>query len=157
MIRPGRGTVQIQASIIVDAPRDGVYEILTEYGGEVRRRINPVLKSQTVLSRVDNVVVCENVWEKDGRTVRQQRKYRLLPPARIEEEVVGAKDGMTLVVTRLDVEGDLTRLTLDSTYELRGIWRLLGRFVRDRLVRDDEEYLESLKERLEAEFVEDES
>jgi hypothetical protein len=149
--------VQVQASILVDAPRDDVFEILTEYGGDVRRRINPVLRSQTVISRADNVVVCENLWEKDGRTVRQQRRYRLFPPTRIQEEVVGAKDGMTLVVTRLDVEGDQTRLTLESTYELGGIWRFLGRFVQDRLRRDDEEYLESLKERLEAEFVEDES
>jgi hypothetical protein len=147
--------VHVEASILVDAPRDDVYDILTEYGGEVRRRINPILKSQTVVSRNDNEILCENEWARDGKIVRQQRRYRLFPPDRIEEEVVGAVDGMTLVVTRLDAEDDQTRLTLESTYHFRGIWRLLGRFVVDRLRKDDEEFLASLKERLEAEFESD--
>jgi carbon monoxide dehydrogenase subunit G len=147
--------VQVEASILVDAPRDEVFEILTDYGGDVRLRINPVLKSQTVLSREGNAVLCENVWERDGKTVRQQRRYRLFPPDRIEEEVVGVTDGMTLVVTHLDSEGDQTRLTLESTYQLRGIWRFLGRYIQEKLQRDDEEFLESFKKRIEDEFVED--
>jgi hypothetical protein len=146
--------VQVEASILVDAPRDDIFDILTEYGGEVRRRINPALTSQTVLERGSDYVLCENEWTRDGRTLRQRRRYRLCPPDRIEEEVVGAVEGMTHVVTRLELEGDQTRLMLQSTYQFRGLWRFLGRFVVDRLRQDDEEYLEGLKERLEAEFVE---
>jgi hypothetical protein len=133
--------VQVDASILVDAPRDDIFDILTEYGGDIRLRINPALTSQTVLERGDDIVLCENEWLRSGRTLRQRRLYRIYRPDRIE-------------VTRLEPEDDQTRITLESTYEFRGIWRFLGRFVVDRLRQDDEAYLEGLKERLEAEFVE---
>jgi hypothetical protein len=151
-LHPEWRTVLVEVSILIDAPRDDVFAILIEYGGEVRRRINPALQAQTVVSRDGNEVVCDNEWSRDGRTLRQRRRYRVFPPNRIEEEVVGANDGMTSVVTTLDPEGDQTRLTLTSTYEFRGVWRYLGRFVLDRLKQSDEELLEMLKTGIEAEF-----
>lgn len=142
----------VEASVLVDAPRDEVYAIMTEYGGPARLRINPLLKAQTVLERRANVVLCENVWEQDGKRIVQQRRYILFPPDRIEEEVVGAKEGMLRVTTRLDEEGDQTRLTLVSDYRLGGIWRFLGGAVAGKLREQDESLLDVLKIGLEAEF-----
>ena len=53
-------TVLVEVSILVDAPRDDVFAILSDYGSEVRRRINPALKVQTVLERTGNTVLCQN-------------------------------------------------------------------------------------------------
>ena len=33
----------VEVSILIDAPRDDVFAILSDYGSEVRRRINPAL------------------------------------------------------------------------------------------------------------------
>lgn len=144
----------VEVSILVDAPKDDVFAILTEYGGEARLRINPALKSQVVLSRDGNTVLCENEWSHNGKVLRQQRRYRLFPTERIEEEVVGATEGMLGVVTRLDAEDDKTRLTMESTYQFGGVWRVLSRFILDRLRQADVELLETLKTGLEAEFEE---
>lgn len=147
-------SVLIEASIHVDAPRDDVYDILTDYGGEVRLRINPQLKVQNVLERGDNVVLCENEWERDSKRIRQQRRYRLFPKERIEEEVVGVDHGMVRVITSLDSEDDGTRLTVASEYHFRGFWGLVAKFAVNKLREEDELLLENLKERLEAEFEE---
>ncbi len=144
----------VEVSVLIDAPKDDVFAILTDYGQEVRRRINPALKSQVVLSREGDTVLCENEWARDGKVLRQQRRYHLFPTNRIEEEVVGSTEGMIGVITRLDDEGDQTRLTMESTYEFRGVWRVLGRFIVDRLRQADEELLETLKTGIEAEFEE---
>jgi hypothetical protein len=146
--------VQVEATILVDAPRDDVFDMLTDYGGEVRRRLNPILRSQTVVARDGNEVLCDNEWTPNGKVLRQQRRYRLVPPEQIEEEVVGATQGLLRVVMRLDAVGDQTQLTMASTYRFAGIWSLLSRFARDRLRRDDEEFLAGLKARIEDEFEE---
>ncbi len=145
----------IHASIVIDAPRDDVFDILTEYGGPVRLRINPSLKSQIVVERRDNVVVCDNEWERDGKRIQQRRKYTLFPKERIEEEVVDATTGMIRVITRLEPEeNDQTRLTLESEYRFAGIWNFLSRFAENQLRQADESLLERLKEGIEAEFEE---
>ncbi len=147
-------SVWIEASIHVDAPRDDVFDILTEYGGEVRLRINPSLKVQKVLERRDNEVLCENEWERDGKRIRQQRRYRLYPKERIEEEVVGVDHGMVHVTTTLEPEDDGTRLTVASEYHFRGLWGLVAKLAANKLREEDERLLEILKERIEAEFEE---
>jgi hypothetical protein len=129
----------IVASVLIDAPRDDVFDILTEYGGEARLRINPSLKSQTVVEREGNVVLCENEWERDGKHIKQRRRYTLYPRERIEEEVVGV---------------DQTRLTLTSEYRFGGLWRILSKLAESQLRQGDETLLETLKERIEAEFEE---
>jgi len=146
--------VLVEVSTLIDAPREDIFDILTEYGGPARYRINPNLKSQTVVERDGNAVLCENEWERDGKRIQQRRRYTLYRPERIEEEVVGVAQGMVRVVTRLDPEEDQTRLTLVSEYQFGGIWRLLGRFAEGQLRKADEEMLETLKERIEAEFEE---
>jgi hypothetical protein len=145
--------VEVETSILVDAPLDDVFAILTEYGG-ARLRINPHLTAQTVIEQSGPVTVCENVWVRDGKTVRQQRRYHAFPPDRIEEEVVGATTGMIRVRTRLTPEGDQTRLSLTSVYVLRGLWGLVGRFAAGRLRDADDEFLATLKAGIEAEFEE---
>lgn len=144
----------VEASILVDAPSQDVFDILTEYGGPARLRINPSLRSQTVLDRQGNVVLCENEWQRDGKTFRQQRRYTLDPPHRIEEEVVGATQGLVRVITTVEPEGDQTRLTLVSEYRFGGLWRFLARFAESKLRESDEAFLEVLKANLEAEFEE---
>lgn len=144
----------VEASIVIDAPAEDVFAILTEYGGDVRRRINPQLKAQTVVERMGNVVVCDNEWDSGGRTVRQRRRYTIFPPDRIEEEVLGVDSGMVHVTTRVESDGDQTQLTLISDYRLGGIWRFLGRFAADKLREADETILATLKAGIEAEFEE---
>lgn len=144
----------VEASILIDAPRDDVYDILTEYGQPARLRINPSLVSQTVVERTGNVVVCENEWERDGKRIRQHRRYSLFPPDRIEEEVVGQRTGMVRVTTKVEAEGDQTRLTIISEYRFGGLWRVLGKLVASQLRQSDEALLATLKERIEAEFEE---
>lgn len=144
----------VEATVLVDAPRDDVFAILTEYGSPARKRINPRLKEQRVLDHRDNSYLCENVWEQEGKQVVQQRRYHLFPPDRIEEEVVGAKDGMIRVTTRVEREGDQTRLTIVSEYHLGGIFRLLSGAIASKLQEQDNALLEVLKAGLEAEFEE---
>lgn len=144
----------VEATILVDAPRDDVFAILTEYGSPARKRINPRLKEQRVLEHRDNTYLCENVWEQEGKQVVQQRCYRLYPPDRIEEEVVGAKNGMLRVTTSVEPEGDQTRLTMVSEYHLGGLFRLLSGAIASKLQQQDDALLEVLKEGLEAEFEE---
>jgi hypothetical protein len=160
MRRPGQRTaarevpVQVEASILIDAPRDEIFALLTEYGSPARLRINPELKVQTIVERGDHVVVCDNEWQRDGEVIRQRRRYALYPPDRIEEAVVGATRGMLRVVTTLEPEGEQTRLTMVSEYEFGGIWRFLGRIIADKLRESDEKLLDTLKAGIEAEFVE---
>ena len=144
----------VEASIYIDAPRDDVFDILTEYGSDVRVRVVPHLKAQSILHREDNVFLCENEWERDGKQIRQHRRYTIFPPDRIEEEVVGANEGMTHVTTRLDPDGDGTRLTMESEYVLTGALRLLGKLAANQLHQSDETLLEELRTRIEAEFEE---
>lgn len=144
----------VEASILIDAPRDEVFALLTEYGSEARLRISPNLRQQKVIEHQGNVVVCENTWEQKGRSIRQTRRYVLFPPDRIEEEVVGATKGMLRVTTRLEAEGDQTQLTLISEYRLAGLWRLLEGTAAKTMQDSDEQLLERLKERIEAEFEE---
>jgi hypothetical protein len=146
--------VLVEASILVDAPRDDVYAILTEYGGPARLRINPALKAQTVLEHRENVYLCENVWEQEGKQLVQRRRYTLIPPDRIEEEVVGATEGMLRVTTTVAEERDQTRLTMVSEYRLTGLWRLVGGTLAKKLEDQDQQLLEVLKAGLEAEFEE---
>jgi hypothetical protein len=146
--------VLVEASIRVDAPRDDVYAILTEYGGPARLRINPALKAQTVLEHRENVYLCENVWEHEGKPLVQRRRYTLFPPDRIEEEVVGATEGMLRVTTTVEEEGEGTRLTMVSEYRLTGLWRLVGGTLAKKLEDQDQQLLEVLKTGLEAEFEE---
>jgi Polyketide cyclase / dehydrase and lipid transport len=146
--------VQVEATILIDAPLDDVFAILTDYGGAARLRINPRLRGQTVVERSGNVITCENEWESGGKLVRRQRRYRVLPPNRIEEEVIGATSGMLRVLTRLDPEGEQTLLILTSEYELTGIWRFLARFAEGKLREADQSYLATLKDGIEAEFEE---
>jgi hypothetical protein len=144
--------VLVEASIVIDAPAEDVFAILIEYGSDVRRRINPRLKAQTVVERKGNVVVCDNEWDSGGRIVRQRRRYTIYPPDRIEEEVLGVDRGMVHVTTRVDTDGDRTQLTLISDYRLGGIWRFLGKFAADKLREADESILAALKTGIEAEF-----
>ena len=144
----------IEASILIDAPRGDVFDILTEYGQPSRMRINPALKSQSVVESDGNVFVCDNEWERDGRRIRQRRRYVVNRPDRIEEEVIGADRGLVRVVTTLEPEGDQTRLTMVSEYRFGGIWALLGRIAEGQLRQSDEGLLETLKTNIEAEFEE---
>lgn len=144
----------VEANILIDAPCDDVFDILTEYGSAARLRINPSLKSQTVIERQGNVVLCENEWERDGKRIQQRRRYTLFPKERIEEEVVGVKTGMVRVITRVEPEGDQTRLTIASEYQFGGIWRFLGKVAESQLRKADEALLETLREHIEAEFEE---
>lgn len=147
-------SVLIEASIHVDAPSDDIYDILTEYGSDVRLRINPALKKQQVIERGENEVLCENEWERDGKRIRQQRRYRLSPKERIDEEVIGTDQGMVRVSTKLEPEDDGTRLTVISEYHFRGLWGLAAKLAANKLREDDELLLQTLKEHLEAEFEE---
>jgi carbon monoxide dehydrogenase subunit G len=147
-----RGAVEIEVSILVDAPRDDVFAILTDYGAEVRRRINPELKFQEIVERHGNVVVCENEWERRGKSIRQRRQYTITPPDRIHEEVIGARTNMAQVITRVEPEGEQTRLTLTTVYRLSGIWWILARLAAPKLRESDEELLQTLKAGIEAEF-----
>jgi hypothetical protein len=146
--------VQIEASILIDAPLDDVFAILTDYGSAARLRINPRLREQTVVARSGNVITCENQWESGDKLVRRQRRYRVTPPNRIEEEVIGATSGMLRVLTRLEPEGDQTWLILTSDYKLTGIWRFLTKFAEGKLREADQSYLATMKAGIEAEFEE---
>jgi hypothetical protein len=146
--------VQIEASILIDAPLDDVFAILTDYGSAARLRINPRLRKQTVVARSGNVITCENQWESGDKLVRRQRRYRVTPPNRIEEEVIGATSGMLRVLTRLEPEGDQTWLILTSDYKLTGIWRFLTKFAEGKLREADQSYLATMKAGIEAEFEE---
>ena len=146
--------MQIEATILIDAPLDEVYAILTDYGSAARLRINPRLRGQTVVERSGNVIICENEWESGDRVVRRQRRYRVTPPNCIEEEVIGATSGMLRVLTRLEPEGDQTWLIVTSEYKLTGIWRFLGKFAEGKLQEADQSYLTTLKAGIEAEFEE---
>jgi hypothetical protein len=150
--KPEGDEVLVQASILIDAPAEDVFAILTDYGSDVRRRINPQLKVQTVVERAGNVVICENEWDSGGRTVRQRRRYTIFPPGRIEEDVLGVDRGMVHVTTRVETDGDQTQLTLISDYRFGGIWRFLGGFAADKLREADEGILATLKAGIEAEF-----
>jgi len=144
----------VEASIIVDAPRDDVFAILTEYGGAARLRINPRLKLQSVIEHEQNVFLCENTWESEGKRIVQRRRYAVFAPDRIEEEVVGATNGMLRVITRVEPQEEQTRVTIVSEYRFGGIWRLLGSFAATKLREADEELLSVLKAGIEAEFEE---
>ncbi len=146
--------MNIEVSIVIDAPRDDVFAILTDYGAPVRQRINPELRSQTVLERHGNVVVCENVWEREGRTIRQRRRYTVIPPDRIVEEALDNQTGMTRVDWTVGAHGEQTRLIMNTTYKMPGIWNVLGRVVEPRLRQTDEELLETLRVNIEDEFEE---
>jgi Polyketide cyclase / dehydrase and lipid transport len=146
--------VLIEASIVIDAPRDEVFAIMTDYGQDVRRRINPELKSQEVILRDGNLTVCENVWERGGQTIRQRREYRVLPPDLIEEEALDKGRRLSRIVTRFEAIEDKTRLTVSTDYRLTGVWRVLSRFVVGRLRESDEQLLAKLKAGIEAEFEE---
>ncbi|HLZ10136.1 MAG TPA: SRPBCC family protein [Chloroflexota bacterium] len=148
---PG-GQVIVKASIIIDAPRDEVFAIMTDYGQDVRRRISPDLKSQEVVRREDNLFVCNNVWDRGGKTFQQQRNYRVIPPDTIEEEAIDNGRRLSLIISRFEVDGDATRLTVSTDYHLTGIWRVLGRFIASKLRESDEELLAKLKTGIEAEF-----
>ena len=150
---PG-GLVIISASIIIDAPRDEVFDIMTDYGQDVRRRDSPELKSQEIVRREGNLFVCNNVWDRGGKTFQQQRNYRVIPPDTIEEEATDNGRRLSLIVSRFDAEGDTTRLSVSTDYHLTGIWRVLGRFVASKLRESDEELLAKLKLGIEAEFEE---
>jgi hypothetical protein len=146
--------VLVEASIVIDAPRDEVFAILTSYGQDVRRRINPELTAQEVVERDGNLVICDNVWERGGHTIHQRRHYRVRPPNIIEEEAIENGRRLSLIVTRLEEEGDATRLSVSTDYHLTGIWRVLGRFVAGKLRESDDELLAKLKAGIEAEFEE---
>jgi len=146
--------VLIEASIHVDAPSDDIYDILTEYGSEVRMRINPALKKQEVIERGENEVLCENEWERDGKRICQQRRYHLSPKERIDEEAIGVDHGMVRVITTLTPEDEGTRLTVISEYHFRGLWGLAAKLAANKLREEDELLLQTLKENLEAEFEE---
>ena len=148
------GSVLVEASIEIDAPRDEVFAIMTDYGQEVRRRINPELISQEIIERDGNLVICENVWERAGHTIRQRRHYRVLPPDTIEEEALDKGRRLSRIVSRFEAIGDKTRLTVSTDYRLTGVWRVLGRFVVGKLRESDEELLTRLKAGIEAEFEE---
>ena len=142
----------VSASIIIDAPRDDVFAIMTDYGQEVRRRINPELKTQEVIQHDGNLFVCDNVWERDGKTIQQRRQYRVLAPDTIEEEAIDNGRRLSFIVSRFDEIGDSTSLTVSTDYHLTGIWRVLGRFIAGKLRESDEELLAKLKAGIEAEF-----
>ena len=142
----------VNASIIIDAPRDDVFAIMTDYGQEVRRRISPELKSQEVVQHDGNLFVCNNVWERDGKTIQQRRHYRVIAPDTIEEEAIDNGRRLSVILSRFDDLGDSTRLTVSTDYHLIGIWRLLGRFIAGKLRESDEELLAKLKAGIEAEF-----
>lgn len=144
----------VETSIVIDAPRDEVFAIMTDYGQEVRCRINPELKTQEVIRRDGNLIVCDNVWDRGGQTIRQRRQYRVLPPDTIEEEALDNGRRLSRIVTRLEELGDRTRLTVSTDYHLTGVWRILGRFVAGKLRESDEELLAKLKAGIEAEFEE---
>jgi hypothetical protein len=146
--------VLIEASIVIDAPRDEVFAIMTDYGQEVRRRINPELETQEVLLRDGNLIVCENVWHRGGQKIRQRREYRVLPPDTIEEEALDNGRRLSRIVTRFEEFGDRTRMTVSTDYHLTGIWRVLGRFFVGKLRESDEQLLAKLKAGIEAEFEE---
>lgn len=151
----GARMVEVEASVLIDAPRDDVFAILTEYGGEARVRINPKLKAQRVLERSQSWTLCENVWETDGREIVGRRRYRVAAPGVIEEEVVAARSGLVRVTTRVQAEGDQTRLTMVSAYRLGPVWNLLARLAIGRLRESDEQLLATLKDGIEAEFEDD--
>lgn len=144
----------VEASIVIDAPRDEVFALLTEYGSEARVRISPNLREQKIVEHEGNVFLCDNVWDQNGRVIRQSRRYILYPPDQIVEEVTGATKGMLRVTTRVEPEGDQTRVTMLSEYRLTGLWRLLERTAAKSMQQSDEHLLERLRERIEAEFEE---
>ena len=102
----------IDVNILIDAPQPEVYAILTDYGSDVRKRINPELTSQTVIERHGNEVVCDNVWDRAGRVIQQRRRYLLFPPGRIEEEALQDGKRLSRIVTEVEEEGDQTRRAL---------------------------------------------
>lgn len=144
----------VEASVVIDAPRDEVFAIMSAYGEDVRRRINPELKTQDVVRREGNLIVCDNVWDRGGQTIHQRREYRVVPPDTIEEEALDGTKSLSRIVTRFDEVGDSTRLTVSTDYHLTGIWRVLGRFIVNRLRESDESLLAKLKAGIEAEFEE---
>ncbi|HEX5416097.1 MAG TPA: SRPBCC family protein [Chloroflexota bacterium] len=146
--------MQVEVSVLIDAPRDEVFALLTEYGSEARLRVSPQLQAQEVVERQGNVVVCDNLWEHDDKSIASRRRYTLTPPNRIEEEVVEAGTGLQRVTTLLEPEGDQTRLTMTSEYRMSGIWRLLARVATSQMAKLDQEFLEKLRAGIEAEFEE---
>jgi len=144
--------LRVEASVLIDAPRDDVFALLTEYGSEARLRLSPQLQKQVVVERHDNVVICDNIWEHKDRPLESRRRYTVFPPNRIEEEVVDASTGLLRVTTFLEPEDDQTRLTMISEYQLAGVWRFVSRFAEGQMVKLDEEFLEKLKAGIEGEF-----
>lgn|GEM_PF-5920183 len=144
--------MRVEASVLIDAPRDDVFALLTEYGSEARLRLSPQLQKQVVVERHDNVVICDNIWEHKDRPLESRRRYTVFPPNRIEEEVVDASTGLLRVTTFLEPEDDQTRLTMISEYQLAGVWRFVSRFAEGQMVKLDEEFLEKLKAGIEGEF-----
>lgn len=146
--------MQVEVSILVDAPRDEVFALLTEYGSEARIRVSPQLRTQEVVERQGNVIVCDNLWDHEDKTIASRRRYSLSPPNRIVEDVVEGGSGLQRVTTLLEPEEDQTRLTMISEYRLTGVFRLLAGVAKSQMEKLDQEFLEKLKAGIEAEFEE---
>lgn len=146
--------MQVEATILIDAPRDDVFALLTEYGSEARLRLSPQLQRQVVVERQGNFVVCDNVWEHKDHPIESRRRYTVFPPNRIEEEVLDATTGLLRVTTLLEPEEEQTRLTMISEYRLKGFWRFVSRLAGGQMAKLDEEFLEKLKAGIEGEFEE---
>ena len=148
----------IRTSVEIDAPRDLVFEIITAYGSDSKLRTVPHLKAQRVLERHGNVVVCENQWEVNGRTLRQVRRYSLFPPDRIEEELLEAPGPVRVrtTITLTELPGERTLMTHEDEYTFKGLWKLVGWLLRAQFARMARQSLDEQKVAIEAEIVEEE-
>lgn len=147
----------IRTSVEIDAPRDLVFEIITDYGSESKLRTVPKLKAQRVIERRDNVFVCENEWEVDGKALRQVRRYSLFPPDRIEEEVLDAPGPARVrtTITLTELPGERTLMTHEDEYSFTGLWKLVGWLFVGQFARLARQSLDEQRLTIEAEIVEE--
>ncbi|MBI2942473.1 MAG: SRPBCC family protein [Chloroflexi bacterium] len=147
----------IQTSVVIDGPRDLVFEILTDYGSASKLRTSSHLKAQRVLQRTGNVVLCENEFEANGKLHRQVRRYSLFPPDRIEDEVVETPGPVRVrtTITLEETADGTTLMTHDDEYTLSGIYWLFGWALRGQFRRVAEDALAGMKTRIEAELVDE--
>ena len=147
----------IRTSVEIDAPRDLVFEIITDYGSESKLRTVPKLKAQRVIEHHDNVFVCENEWEVNGKTLQQVRRYSLFPPDRIEEEVLDAPGPVRVrtTITLTELPGERTLMTHEDEYTFKGIWKLFGWLFTGQFARMARESLDEQKLTIEAEIIEE--
>lgn len=119
----GPRNLHIENSQIIKAPRERVFQILTDY--ETWPKFSTFFSRVSVTERNGNIVRLDTDVKLRGRKVRRMEKHVQTPPARIEVE--GEMEGVTNTsVWKFDSVPEGTCLTASVDAQLNGWARLLG-------------------------------